>query len=284
VSPDASQSFTLTVTGPPVITSADSTTFTEGTVEDFTVTSTGTPTPALTEHGHLPAGITFTDNGDGTADLAGTPAAGSNGVYTLTIDGANGVNPRATQTFTLTVDAAPAFTSATSTTFDQSSASSFEVTTTGNPTPSLIEFGGLPSGISFHDNGNGTGTLSGTTSQRGTYEIFFGASNGVGPLVSQEFTLTVGGLQITTTSLPPLTLGTHYSTQLTSTGGIAPIHWGKVGTLPKGLKLSRSGQLSGTVLASKVPPGTYSVEVKATDSTKHGHQVQTATFPLQIQS
>ena len=100
------------------------------------MTSTGTPTPALTETGALPAGVTFTDNGDGTADLAGTPAAGSNGVYTLTIDAANGIDADATQTFTLTVNAAPVFTSANSTTFDQSASSSFAVTTTGNPTPS----------------------------------------------------------------------------------------------------------------------------------------------------
>jgi hypothetical protein len=284
VSPDASQSFTLTVTGPPTITSGHSTTFTEGSVEDFTVTSTGTPAPSLTEHGRLPAGITFTDNGDGTADLAGTPATGSNGVYTLTIDAANGIAPRATQTFTLTVNAAPVFISADSTTFDQSSSGSFEVTTTGDPTPSLIEFGTLPSGVTFRDNGNGTGTLAGATSQRGTFQFYFGADNGVGPEVAQEFTLTVGGLEITTTSLPTLTLGIPYSVQLTATGGIPPISWGRVGKLPKGLRISRSGVLSGTVLAKKVGPGTYSIEVKATDSTKRTHQTKTATFSLQIQS
>src|SRR5579863_8226944 len=39
---------------------------------DFTDTATGTPTPtpALAELGQLPAGITFTDNGDGTATIA----------------------------------------------------------------------------------------------------------------------------------------------------------------------------------------------------------------------
>ena len=102
--------------------------------------------------------------------------------------------------------------------------------------------------------------------------------------MAQEFTLTVGGLEITTSSLPTLTLGTHYSVQLTSTGGIPPITWAKVGTLPKGLKISRSGVLSGTVMAKKVSPGNYSIGIKATDSTKHGHQVQTVTLPLQIQS
>ncbi len=82
MSPDATQSFTLTVDAAPAITSADNTTFTEG--------SAGTlhgddrpacPTAALTETGSLPTGVTFTDNGDGTATLAGTPAAGTNGVY-----------------------------------------------------------------------------------------------------------------------------------------------------------------------------------------------------------
>ena len=254
-------------------------------MEDFTVTSTGTPTASLTEHGHLPAGITFTDFGDGTAGLAGTPAAGSNGVYSLTIRADNGLNPQATQTFTLTVNAPPVFTSATSTTFEQNGAGSFKVTTTGDPTPSLVEFGTLPSGVTFTDNGDGTGTLAGTSSAVGTFQFFFGASNGVGPQVVQEFTLTLGGLRITTTSLPPLTLGTPYSVQLTSTGGVAPLKWAKVGALPKGLKVNKStGVLSGTVLATHVQPGTYSIQVKVTDATKKVHQTQTAPLTLQIQS
>ena len=43
----------------------------------FTVTTTGAPAAALTETGALPSGITFTDNGNGTATIAGTAAAGS---------------------------------------------------------------------------------------------------------------------------------------------------------------------------------------------------------------
>ena len=48
--------------------------------------------------------MTFVDNGNGTATLAGTPAAGTGGTYALTITAANGVLPDATQSFTLTVD------------------------------------------------------------------------------------------------------------------------------------------------------------------------------------
>ena len=51
--------------------------------------------------------MTFTDNGDGTATLAGTPAAATGGTYPLTITAANGIAPDATQAFTLTVEQAP---------------------------------------------------------------------------------------------------------------------------------------------------------------------------------
>ncbi|PMP74391.1 MAG: hypothetical protein C0183_21340 [Roseiflexus castenholzii] len=52
--------------------------------------------------GALPSGVTFTPNSNGTATISGTPTAG--GVFTLTITNANGVNPNATQTFTLKVE------------------------------------------------------------------------------------------------------------------------------------------------------------------------------------
>ena len=104
-SPNASQSFTLTVNQVPSITSASSTTFSDGTPGSFTVTTTGFPTPALSETGALPSGVTFVNNDDGTATLAGTPAAG--GTYPLSITASNGVSPNASQSFTLTVDQAP---------------------------------------------------------------------------------------------------------------------------------------------------------------------------------
>ena len=63
--------------------------------------------------------MTFTDNGDGTATLAGTPAAGTSGVYHFTIDATNGVNPDATQSFTLTVDVSPGITRRDHTTFTE---------------------------------------------------------------------------------------------------------------------------------------------------------------------
>jgi hypothetical protein len=64
---------------PPTITSAASATSIVGTAFSFTVDTTGAPTPAITESGALPAGLSLTDNGNGTATLAGTSTAGSGG-------------------------------------------------------------------------------------------------------------------------------------------------------------------------------------------------------------
>jgi hypothetical protein len=74
------------------------------------------------------------------------------------------------------------------------------VTTTGFPTPSITEAGVLPGGVTFVDNHNGTGKLSGTPSASGVFNISFTANNGVSPNAIQSFTLTVnGGPQLTIT-------------------------------------------------------------------------------------
>src|SRR5262249_36964857 len=99
----------------PTITSASTTTFTVGQAGTFTVTTTGVPpVKTITESGALPSGVLFTDNGDGTAKLSGTPAAGTAGVYPLTVIAGNGVTPGATQIFVLLVKSAQtiSFTSA----------------------------------------------------------------------------------------------------------------------------------------------------------------------------
>lgn len=188
------QSFTLTVNQTPAITSANHATFTVGTLgPPFTVTATGVPTPALSETPPLPSGLTFTDNGNGTATLTGTPAAGTGGTYTLTINARNSV-ATTPQTFTLTVDQAPAITSANSVRFTVGMMGTFTVATTGFPKPSLSDNGAvLPTGVTFVDNGNGTGTLSGIPAAGtvNTYPFTFTANNGIGPAFNQSFTLTV---------------------------------------------------------------------------------------------
>ena len=109
------QSFVLVVQGAPAISSAASATATVGSSFNFTVRTTGAPTAALTESGALPQGLTWVDNGNGTAALAGTPGVGQGKVYTLTLKATNSLGS-ASQTFTLTVNQAPSVTSAASAT------------------------------------------------------------------------------------------------------------------------------------------------------------------------
>jgi LPXTG-site transpeptidase (sortase) family protein len=81
--------------------------FVAGNLSSFTITTTGVPAPTLGYVGTLPSGIGFTDNGNGTATLSGTPALTSVGTYNLTFTASNGVTPNATQNFTLTIDGPP---------------------------------------------------------------------------------------------------------------------------------------------------------------------------------
>jgi large repetitive protein len=94
---DAKQSFTLTMSPgsatSPVISSANNATFPLGSAGTFTVTTTGSPTPTLSESGALPSGVTFNA---GTGVLSGTPASGTNGTYPITYTAHNGAGGNAT--------------------------------------------------------------------------------------------------------------------------------------------------------------------------------------------
>lgn len=84
---------------------------------------------------------------------------------------------------------APVFTSANSATFTGGMASSFTVTTTGTPTPTVTESGSLPNGVSFTANSSGGGVLAGTATTSNTSQVTFTATNTAGS-ATQQFTLT----------------------------------------------------------------------------------------------
>jgi len=70
-----------------------------GTGSSFTVTTTGVNAPAIAESGALPAGITYTDNGNGTATFSGKPSAP--GSSTVSLLASNGFGTPASQTLTI---------------------------------------------------------------------------------------------------------------------------------------------------------------------------------------
>ena len=234
---------------PPTITSVNNATFKVGTNGSFTVTATGFPVPTFSETGALPGGVTLDPM---TGVLSGNPAAGSGGVYNLTMTATNGVPPDSNQSFTLTVNEAPTITSASNTTFQTGVAGSFTVTT-GHHFPvaeTISKTGALPGGVMFVDNTDGTATLSGTPDPGtgGTYPITITAANGITPDATQSFTLTVNQPPaITSANSTTFTVGTNGNFQLTASGFPSTFTFSNTGNaLPGGVTLSASGLLSGT--------------------------------------
>jgi len=177
VDTSAPQSFTITTNDPPKITSANSTTFAPGkTGQSFTVTTTGFPTGAsmvIGETGTLPTGVMFTDNGNGTATISGTPAAGTQGSspYALTLSANNGVPPPDSQNFTLNITC-PAINVTSAPTagnlslvFNSAMATNTYSQTNGNGITGWT-ITGQPAGLSI---GAANGQLTGTPTQTGTF-------------------------------------------------------------------------------------------------------------------
>jgi hypothetical protein len=93
----------VNVESAPTITSASSVQFNARAVSNFTVTTTGNPTPTISESGSLPTGITFIDNGDGTASLSGQASTTNSGYYFITITASSSAGT-ISQRFTLSVN------------------------------------------------------------------------------------------------------------------------------------------------------------------------------------
>lgn len=85
--------------------------------------------------------------------------------------------------------AAPTITSAAQATFKIGETVAFTVTSTGVPTPTLTVTGTLPQGVGFTDNGDGTGTFSGSSTVLGSTILTITATNGAQPDAVQAFTL-----------------------------------------------------------------------------------------------
>ena len=280
---------TLSVVQAPAFTSADTATFAVAAAGSFLVTTSGLPNAAVRATGTPPAWLTLTDHGDGTATLAGTPPVGAGGSYSIALSASNGVNPAATQAFTLDVDESPSFTSPNHATFTAGAAGTFAVTTAaGFPAATAVsESGPLPGGVTFTPNNSGGGSLAGTPAAGtgGTYPITFAAAavGGSTAPASQIFTLTV-------TAAPTLTSADHVtfavgaagSFTVTSAAGF-PVATtiSSTGTLPTGVTFTDHGD--GTATLAGTPAlnsgGSYPLTITATNGV-HPDALQSFTLTV----
>ena len=262
----AGTSLTLSESVAPSVLSAASASSIVGAPFSFSIATSGTPTPALTESGTLPAGLAFTDQGNGTALIAGTPAAGTGGSYPITVTATSSAGTT-TQGFTLVNAQAPSITSPASAGFTIGSAGTYTVTTSGYPAATITANGTLPPGLAFIDQGNGTALLSGTPAagSAGTYPVTVAATNASGSTATLSLTITVqnpSGPAITSSAVAFFTVGVNGAFAVTGTGAPTP-GLTESGALPAGLTFTDEG--NGTALLSGTPttPGTTDLTVTA---------------------
>jgi hypothetical protein len=233
----------------------------------------------------LPDWLTLEDNGDGTGSISGTPSNDDVGSHPVEIVVTDSEGLTDTQSFTIIVENVndqPYFTSNETTEALQGSPYTYDVVTTD---PDLIHGDTLdisatttPSWLSLTDNGDGTGTLSGTPSidDVGNHSVVLVVTDDHGLTDTQSFTITVLSENVNdppSFTSDPVTLAeedTLYSYEIVATdpdlifGDSLTI---EATTLPTWLNLVDNGD--GTAVLSGTPSsleiGEHSVVLVVTD-------------------
>jgi Putative Ig domain len=178
----------------------------------------------------------------------------------------------ASQSFSVT-SSGPAITSADHATATVGSSFSFEVTTSGTPTPKLKKKGALPKGLTFTDNGNGTGTISGTAAYKTgkVYSLTIEATFGTGKtkqVITQAFTLTDDEAPTITSAAKKSDKVAHaFSFTVKTEAYPAASSITETGALPSGVSFTNNA--NGTATLGGTPAagteGTYSITIKASN-------------------
>ena len=281
------QQLVITVSQRPQFTTAASATAAVNAPFSFAIATTGVPAATITRTGTLPAGVTFTVGANGTATLAGTPAAATAGLsYPMTLTATNSAGA-VTQAFTLIISGQkPVFTTAASTTTTVNVPFSFAIATTGLPAATITRTGTLPAGVTFTAGANGTATLAGTPTAAAaglSYPLTLTATNSAGA-VTQAFTLVVSQVvtqapQFTSAASATAAAGQAFSFAVTASGLPAPTIT-RSGTLPTGVTFTAgtggTARLSGTP-SSSMAGRTFIVTFTATSSAGTARQTFTLT-------
>jgi hypothetical protein len=247
------QTFNIVVAPQLMITSPAQLDGVAGFPVNFLVTTTGSPAPSLSiSSGLLPDGLTFTDNGNGTATISGVPSFSiSNECINNCGITASSTQGTVTQLFAINLAAAPAASLGppTSATFIAGVPSSVTLSSIGASTPVSWSFPldyAPPSWLNLTDNGNGTATLRGTPPLDTTTTLqvqvcpFALGSSFTECGSPATFPLTVSNIPVfrspTTSSFTVGTQGTFDA--LVNQGSV-----GLVQTLPAGLSLAPLGSL-----------------------------------------
>jgi hypothetical protein len=260
-----SKTLTLTVvTAPVVATSALNDATTGNTYSQKLSASFGTAPytwSLVPGQGSLPPGLSLNAK---SGLISGTPTMV--GTSTFTVQAADSTTPSqsATQHLSITVAAPLGISTMGLPDGVDGTQYSQALSASGGTAPYTwsVSSGSLPAGLSLD---SASGLITGTPSKAGTATFTVKAIDAGNPArtASQALTLTVvPALVGTSSSLPPGAVSNEYTAQLTAVGGTAPYVWTLTGTLPQGLTLSASGQITGTPMQT----GTFPFSVQITDA------------------
>ncbi len=195
-----------------------------------------------------------------------TPAPGHAGPDSFSYSASDAYTTTAAATVSITVSApslsltTPALPAATG-----SAAYAQMLAASGGSAPYrfAVSSGALPPGLVLASDG----ALGGTPTQAGSFAFAItvtDSSTGTGPFTAtQGYVLVVGAPVLTVDPLPVATGGQAYRVQLSAQGGVAPYAFSVgAGTLPPGLVLSASGEVSGIPTAA----GSYEFSLQVADA------------------
>src|SRR5690606_27889080 len=203
----AQQAFTISIAAvaPPTFDSAPVTSATADAAYEYAIVATDPQGDALTITATaLPDWLALTDNGDGTAVLAGTPGAEHVGDHAVELVATDATGAATTQAFTITVseastppgdNGAPSFSSTPVASATEGSAYSYAIQATDPDAGDTLAITAptVPAWLQLADNGDGTATLSGTpaASNVGSHDVVLQVSDSAGAVAEQAFTITV---------------------------------------------------------------------------------------------
>jgi hypothetical protein len=203
--------------------------------------------------GQLPNGFSLS----ATGVISGRPTTTGEKAFEVEVSDQSGQT--AIKQLDIDIDPAPEFTILTQTTLPRAAVGvpfQVELKAIAGSEPYVwkkkkkAKFGIIPDGLTLTK----AGMLSGTPTSQGTFNFTLIVNDESGRQASKPFVLEIGPppppLEIRTATLPTATQGLIYNAKLEAGGGVAPYLWSiDSGSLPNGLTLTESGDISGRATA-----------------------------------